>query len=159
MLPAPGGGGGSTPTPSGFGAFLLDLLGTRPAYAATIDPATDPSIGLYDQREYRWIQALQTNIESLTVWNRDGRFVNLPTDLTVAADLTTQLVPALTSSDPTIAPTNPPAVDAFSGNSVLFIRAAASGSVNGSFDRLGLTQYDRSETRCGDGRYDYRAFG
>ncbi len=145
VLPAPG-GGGSTPTPSGFGAFLFDIIGTRPAYAAAnIDPTKDESIGLYDQREYRWIQTVQTNIESLTVWNRDGRFVNLPTDLKTDADLTTQLVPALTSGDPTIAPTNPPAMDAFSGNGVLFVRAAASGSVIGSFDRLGLASTDRTE--------------
>ena len=57
--------------------------------------------------------------------------MNLPTDLTVAADLNTQLVPALTSGDPTIASTNPPATDAFSGNGVLFICAAASGTTTG----------------------------
>lgn len=146
VIPAPaGGGGGGTPsTPSGLGAFLFDLIGTRPVNAA-IDPVSDTSIGLYDQREYRWMQVLQTNIESLTVWNRDGRFVNLPTDLTVAADLTTQLIPALTSGDPTIAPTNPPAADAFSGNGVLFIRALPDGTTVGSFDRLGLASADRTE--------------
>ncbi len=140
--PAGGGGGGGGGTDSGSKSFLPDLLGIRPANAAT---TIGPSYGLYDQREGRWIQTLQTNIESLTVWNRDGRFVNLPADLTVAADLDTQLIPALTSGDSTIAPTNPPAVDAFSGNSVLFLRAPASGSIIGSFDRLGLAAADKTE--------------
>jgi Tfp pilus assembly protein PilX len=151
VIPKPsgggGGGGGSDVIKDkkislGLQDFLLALIGTKPAYAAT---TIGPSYGLYDQREYRWMQVLQTNIESLTVWNRDGRFVNLPTDLTVAADLTTQLVPALTSGDPTIAPTNPPAVDAFSGNGVLFIRALPNGSTTGSFDRLGLGSADKTE--------------
>jgi hypothetical protein len=145
VIPAPsGGGGGSKPTaaPEEFHGFLLDLIGIRPANAQA---AVDSSFGLYDQREYRRMQVLQTNIESLTVWNRDGRFVTLPTDLTVAADPTTALAPALNSSDPTIAPTNPPATDAFSGNGVLFIRALPSGSNIGSFDRLGLASADKTE--------------
>lgn len=48
----------------------------------TISPATntatDPnprSSGFYDSREKRWISMLQTNIASLSVWNRDGLYV------------------------------------------------------------------------------------
>ena len=33
------------------------------------------SSGFYDSRERRWITMLQTNIKSLTVWNRDGLYV------------------------------------------------------------------------------------
>jgi hypothetical protein len=88
---------------------------------------------------------IYNRIESLTVWNRDGRFVSLSSaDLTVPAT-TTDLVAALNSSDATIAPTNPPAADAFSGNSVLFIRALPSGTTVGSFDRLGLAAADTTE--------------
>jgi Tfp pilus assembly protein PilX len=34
------------------------------------------SSGFYDGRERRWISVLQTNIASLSVWNRDGLYVN-----------------------------------------------------------------------------------
>jgi Tfp pilus assembly protein PilX len=140
----PWGGTDSTPvTPDKALSFLFDsVLGTK---AANAQVTGGSSVGLYDLREWRWMQVLQTNIESLTVWNRDGRFVSLsPADLTVPAT-TADLVAALNSSDASIAPTNPPAADAFSGNSVLFIRALPTGTVVGSFDRLGLAAADRTE--------------
>jgi hypothetical protein len=144
----PSGGGGSetnsTPTPpSSVVSFLLDqITGIKPANAQVLGGS---SRGLYDLREWRWLQVVQTNIESLTVWNRDGRFVSLSSaDLTVPA-VNTDLLAALNSSDATIAPTNPPATDAFSGNSVLFIRALPSGSTVGSFDHLGLAAMDTTE--------------
>jgi hypothetical protein len=140
----PWGGTDSTPvTPDKALSFLFDsVLGIK---AANAQATGGSSFGLYDLREWRWMQVLQTNIESLTVWNRDGRFVSLSAaDLTVPAT-TADLVAALNSSDATIAPTNPPAVDAFAGNSVLFIRSLPSGTVVGSFDRLGLAAADRTE--------------
>jgi Tfp pilus assembly protein PilX len=43
---------------------------------ATVDTANNPrSSGFYDGREKRWISVLQTNIASLSVWNRDGVYV------------------------------------------------------------------------------------
>jgi hypothetical protein len=140
----PWGGTDSTPvTPDKALSFLLDsVVGIK---AANAQVTGGSSIGLYDLREWRWMQVLQTNIESLTVWNRDGRFVSLSgADLTVPAT-TADLVAALNSSDATIAPTNPPAADAFAGNSVLFVRALPSGTVVGSFDRLGFAAADRTE--------------
>jgi hypothetical protein len=134
----------STPTPpSSVVSFLLDqIMGIKPANAQVLGGS---SRGLYDLREWRELQVIQTNIESLTVWNRDGRFAFLSSaDLTVPA-VDTDLAAALNSSDATIAPTNPPANDAFSGNSVLFIRALPSGSTLRSFDHLGLAAMDTTE--------------
>ena len=43
------------------------------------------SSGFYDSREQRWITMLQTNIASLSVWNRDGLYVTADdTDLKTA---------------------------------------------------------------------------
>jgi hypothetical protein len=142
IVPWTGGGGSTPPPPTEVISFLLDTIGIQPANAVTLNSNSD---GLYDLREWRWMQVLQTNIESLTVWNRDGRFVSLSAaDLTVPA-VNTDLVAALNSSDPTIAPTNPPAADPASGNGVLFIRAQPSGSTTGSFDHLGLAAADKTE--------------
>jgi Tfp pilus assembly protein PilX len=140
--PSPSPSTSPSPSPSPFMGFLLDLLGNAPANAATLN---SNSYGLFEPRDRQWMQILQTNLESLTVWNRDGRFVSLSaTGLTVPAT-TTDLVAALNSSDPTIAPTNPAAADAFSGNGVLFVRAQPNGTNVGSFDRLGLAAADMSE--------------
>jgi Tfp pilus assembly protein PilX len=40
------------------------------------------SSGFYDSREQRWISMLQTNIASLSVWNRDGLYVIDDTTIT-----------------------------------------------------------------------------
>jgi hypothetical protein len=139
----PGGGGTPSPAPPSTISFILDAIGIKSANAVTLN---SEGKGLYDPREWRWMKVLQTNIESLTVWNRDGRFVNLsPTDLTALATNADLLV-ALNSSDPTLAPTNPPATDVASGNGVLFIRAQPNSSSSiGSFDRLGLASADMTE--------------
>jgi hypothetical protein len=50
------------------------------------------SSGFYDGREKRWITMLQTNIKSLSVWNRDGLYVeasSAPTGTAIDAILTT----------------------------------------------------------------------
>ncbi len=44
----------------------------NPAVNIALNPR---SSGFYDGRERRWITMLQTNIKSLSVWNRDGIFV------------------------------------------------------------------------------------
>jgi Tfp pilus assembly protein PilX len=125
-------------------SFLFDMMGGKSANAVTLN---NNSSGLFDRPEDRFVQVLQTNIESLTVWNRDGRFVNnlSPTNFTALADIS-DLRASLNSSDATILPTNPPAIDAFSGNGVLFVRALPnSGSAIGSFDHLGLGSADNTE--------------
>jgi Tfp pilus assembly protein PilX len=125
-------------------SFLFDMMGGKSANAVTLN---NNSSGLFDRPEDRFMQVLQTNIESLTVWNRDGRFVNnlSSTDLTVLADIN-DLRASLNSGDATILPTNPPAIDAFSGNGVLFVRAQPrSASSVGSFDHLGLSGADTTE--------------
>jgi hypothetical protein len=137
-------GGVAPPPPTQVISLILDAIGTKPANA--VDYLIGNVYGLYDPREWRAMQVLQTNIESLTVWNRDGRFVSLSSaNLTLPA-VATDLVAALNSGDPTLAPTNPPAVDAASGNGLLFIRAQPnSGSSIGSFEHLGLAAADLTE--------------
>jgi hypothetical protein len=44
--------------------------------------------GFYDGREQRWMTMLQTNLQSLAVWNRDGLYVNA-TDENLTAAYTT----------------------------------------------------------------------
>jgi hypothetical protein len=67
---------------------------------APIQKLVNPTTGtmkFYDRREQRAMKYLQTNIESLTVWNRDGVYVDFGTSLTTAAsdftttDITTQI--------------------------------------------------------------------
>jgi hypothetical protein len=124
-------------------SLLLDAIGIKAANAATLNGDAN---GMYDWREYRWIRAVQTNIESLTVWNRDGRFVTLAaTDLTAPATAT-DLTTALNSSDPTIASTYPPAADTASANGLLFVRAPIDSTAPiRSFDHLGLAASDTTE--------------
>ncbi len=78
-----------------------------------------------------WMQMLQTNIKSLTYWNRDGIYVN-------ASDNN------LTTAYSTIAPTNLSA--GLSTDNLVFIKSAAdTGAVAGSFPLLGLAAADRTE--------------
>jgi hypothetical protein len=96
----------------------------------------------YDLREDRAMKLLQTNIESLTVWNRDGVYVNFDSDLTVAGAATTANIN--TALDDVI--TSTPAT--YSTNNLLFVRAAASTDTAlpvQSFQRLGLGAIDRTE--------------
>lgn len=92
------------------------------------------SDGVFDRRENRSISTIQTNIESLTVWNRDGRYVS------IGGNLNTDT--ASTSSDRLNSATN---TTTYSTNNLLFIKAAATGSVVGSFEKLGLSGGDRTE--------------
>jgi hypothetical protein len=97
-----------------------------------------------ERRENRLLTMLQTNIESLTVWNRDGVFVPLDgaktqRDDVVAATLTTAFTQLQTNaSDPLV-----------SANGLVFKRAAANTTdatlALGSFQRLGLAATDRTE--------------
>ncbi len=130
----------TTPTPPPVISQLLDAI-IAPANAAAADVE-----GMYDWREYMSIRTVQTNIESLTVWNRDGRFVSLSdADLTAPAE-SADLIAALNGGDPTVASTYPAAADVGSGNGILFVRAPInSAAPAGSFDRLGLAAADTTE--------------
>jgi hypothetical protein len=100
------------------------------------------SDGFYDRRENRQLTMLQTNIESLTIWNRDGRYVDMGTNLNAnIAATSASLLAALNSGDPS----NPATADTYSTNNLLFIKAAASGTNTGSFEKLGLAAADTSE--------------
>jgi hypothetical protein len=111
--------------------------------ADTTDAPVFSGGAFYDPREQRWLSILQTNIESLTVWNRDGRYVNQGNDLTTAPATTTAAsIAALNSGDPS----NPLTPDAYATDRLLFVRAAAnSSSPVGSFEYLGLAAEDRTE--------------
>ncbi len=93
--------------------------------------------GFYDGREQRWITMLQTNILSLTVWNRDGIYVEAnDTDLTTAY----------------AAPTTWTLANAIDANGMLFTRAAAATVdkngvtlATGDLRRLGLASNDTTE--------------
>lgn len=58
------------------------------------------SSGFYDGREKRWMTILQTNIASLSVWNRDGLYVNASTLTgTTVTDIDNTLTTAYRSND------------------------------------------------------------
>jgi Tfp pilus assembly protein PilX len=152
---------------------LLDRLKTKDASLATLDsnvtsslpPATIAAIrsscflpapiqkltntGLtggavfYDNREQRAMKYLQTNIESLTVWNRDGVYIDFGTSLTTTdsdfADPTSQINAAFDDVI-TAAPTT------YSTDGLLFVRDPANATATtGSFQKLGLAAKDRTE--------------
>ncbi len=94
----------------------------------------------YDRREKRWIGMLQANITSLTLWNRDGLYVDRDNDLA-------------TNDAPTEVSTS--VINAFNGGSasttydtdgLLFNRLAALATAPvGSFRQLGLGASDITE--------------
>ncbi len=136
--PSPTGTPTPTPSPSPTGPALFW------AGADSLDnPTFNRQWAFYDAREQRWIQILQTNIESLTVWNRDGRYVNMGNDLTTApAPTAADSIASLNSGDPS----NPLVTDPYSTDLLLFVRTAANASSPvGSFEYLGLAAEDRTE--------------
>jgi hypothetical protein len=87
--------------------------------------------GFYNQLKGTWMTMLQTNIRSLTYWNRDGIYVE-PID------------PSLTT--PYTAATTLSLASGLSANNLAFIKAAADSSTPvGSFTREGLAAIDRTE--------------
>ena len=64
----------------------------------TVDATNRRSSGFYDGREQRWITMLQTNIASLSVWNRDGLYVDASNE-----NLTVAYSPGAGASDATFA--------------------------------------------------------
>jgi hypothetical protein len=94
--------------------------------------------GYYDRREQRWIGMLQTNLQSLTLWNRDGLYVARDNNFNTNDNPnTSQLNAAYNSSDPS---------STYDTNQLLFLRAAANSSApTGSFQKLGLAASDTTE--------------
>jgi hypothetical protein len=116
-----------------------------PAPIQVLDGGTVPSAvnytwnsSFYDRRENRWIGMLQTNIGSLTVWNRDGLYVDR--DNTIASNdipNVTQINAAFNGGTPT--PT-------YDTNALLFLQAPARATAPPlSFQRLGLGSADTTE--------------
>jgi hypothetical protein len=111
---------------------------------APIQKLVNPTSGketFYDRREGREMKLLQTNIESLTVWNRDGVYVSFGADLTAntvfpsTTDLNIAFDDVITATPTT-----------YSTNGLLFVRDAANTSATtGSFQKLGLAAKDRTE--------------
>jgi hypothetical protein len=89
----------------------------------------------FNRQENRAMKLLQTNIQSLTIWNRDGRYVDF-TGTTTAPGTATNLDAATT--DATAAN--------YATDGLLFERDVAdSGAPVGSFQRLGLAAKDTTE--------------
>jgi hypothetical protein len=92
----------------------------------------------FDRREARWIGMLQTNIASLTVWNRDGLYVGRD-DAIATNDL-----PTTAQKDAAFNSGNNGSV--YDTDSLLFVRAGAKATAPvGSFQRLGLGSADTTE--------------
>jgi Tfp pilus assembly protein PilX len=114
-------------------------------------PANIRRSGFYDARERRWMTMLQTNIASLSVWNRDGIYVDasaVPTGTTANIDTDVRTVYA----------TNPAMQDAafnavFSdavpganfGNGLAFDRASTVPTTPKGLQALGLGSVDTTE--------------
>jgi hypothetical protein len=113
------------------------------------------SSGFYDAHEQRWITMLQTNIASLSVWNRDGLFVESTdsgTDTTLVnaysandTDRNTVLT-NINANDLARATVPTTAYITNSTNEMAFDRSAAdSTKLQGSLQYLGLGSSDTTE--------------
>jgi Tfp pilus assembly protein PilX len=102
---------------------------------ATVQIGENPrNSGFYDGRERRWITMLQTNIASLSVWNRDGLYVDasdtvLTTPYQTTAGLRNTAFNGGTGANPT--------------NDMAFVKSAATGTVG--LPSLGLGSSDTTE--------------
>jgi Tfp pilus assembly protein PilX len=93
--------------------------------------------GFYDGREKRWITMLQTNIASLSVWNRDGLYVD-------ATDNTLTTAYATDNTNKDVAFNSGTGANLTDG--LAFNRAAADATKPaGSFPYLGLASTDTTE--------------
>ncbi len=92
----------------------------------------------FDRREERWIGMLQTNIASMTIWNRDGLYVGRDDAISTNDDPTAaQRTAAFNSGNNS---------SAYDTDSILFVRAAANATAPiRSFRRLGLGTTDTTE--------------
>jgi Tfp pilus assembly protein PilX len=95
----------------------------------TTDSATNlRSSGFYDGREQRWITMIQTNIASLSVWNRDGLYVNAD-----STDLSTAYNPSATGRNDAFSNAN--TFDAAHALSPSVVFNSANGTDGLAFDR------------------------
>jgi hypothetical protein len=111
---------------------------------APIQRLVNPTTGkrtFFDRRENREMRLLQTNIESLTVWNRDGVYVDFDADLTTNTSLPTAGdINAAFDDIISAAPST------YTTDGILFLRDVAVTTANtGSFQKLGLAAKDRTE--------------
>jgi hypothetical protein len=95
------------------------------------------SSGFYDSRERRWITMLQTNIKSLTVWNRDGLYVDADSET-----MTTPYAASVTNKDLAF---NNGTGDNFTTNKAFIIATADTTQPAGSLRRLGLGSTNATE--------------
>jgi hypothetical protein len=108
--------------------------------SGTANPNYNWQSSYYDRRENRWIGMLQTNITSLTLWNRDGLYVNRDNNFT------TNDLPTATSAEVAAAFNSGNASTTYDTNGLLFNRAAANATAPvGSFRQLGLGASDTTE--------------
>jgi Tfp pilus assembly protein PilX len=104
----------------------------------TLLPTPNPrSSGFYDGREKRWISVLQTNIASLSVWNRDGLYVNADNET-----MTSAYTANLTKRDLAF---NSGTGANFTDGKAFDRSAADSTKPSGSFQYLGLGSNDTTE--------------
>jgi hypothetical protein len=94
--------------------------------------------GYYDRREGRWLGMLQTNLASLTIWNRDGVYTARDNNLSTDDPGTTKnILNSYNDGNPDVK---------YDTRDLLFVRAAAnSKAAVGSFQRFGLAAVDLTE--------------
>jgi hypothetical protein len=106
----------------------------------TTNPNYNWQSNYYDRREKRWIGILQTNITSLTLWNRDGLYVDRDNNLA------TNDAPTAVSASVINAFNGGSASTTYDTDGLLFNRLAALATAPvGSFRQLGLGASDITE--------------
>jgi hypothetical protein len=113
---------------------LFDPAGFSSATALAADTPTN----FKDRRENRFIRMLQTNIESLTLWNRDGLFVP-------GADTFTNNVAALAGNFTIVSGVWTNQSDSSSNNLLFTKDPIVTTAPTRSFRLLGLAARDRTE--------------
>jgi hypothetical protein len=103
----------------------------------------------YDLREDREMKLLQSHLESLTVWNRDGVYVDFDTNLNTAGTATAANIEAAFDDVITATPAT------YSTNNLLFVRAEVSADSNSNYQKLGYASLPaQSFQRLGFGAID-----
>ena len=118
--------------------------------AAATAAANYRSSGFYDGRERRWITMLQTNIKSLSVWNRDGLYVESSGTAAMGTTPDTDLrIPYAANTDMKNAAFNGGAGANFTNNQAFVRQTTLAGFTTPpaaeSFQALGLGSNDTTE--------------
>jgi Tfp pilus assembly protein PilX len=108
------------------------------------------SSGFYDGREKRWITMLQTNIKSLSVWNRDGLYVEASGTASTGTTLDTVLTTAYAANNDMKNAAFNSGTGANFTNNLAFVRETNQASFSpapatGSLQSLGLGSSDTTE--------------